>query len=102
MGGVVSSIGKAVGSIVGAATGAQVNTKAQERAAAQAEKRAAEQAELQKQEINRANAKSPDMGSLVDRAAASSKLGAQGTILTGSQGVDEGDLLLGKKSLLGS
>lgn len=102
MGGVVSSIGKAVGSIVGSVTGANASTKAQEKAAAQAEARAAEQAELAKQEINRANAKSPDMGSLVDRAAAASKLGAQGTILTGTDGVDEKSLTLGKKTLLGS
>lgn len=101
MGGVVESIGNAVGSIVGTVTGANSQAKAQEKAAKQAAKTAAEQAELQKQEINRANAKSPDMGTLLERAQASSKVGAQGTILTGSDGVDNNDLTLGKTTLLG-
>lgn len=102
MGGAVSSIGNVVGGLVGGITGANAQIKAQEKAAKQAEARAQQQAELQRQELNKANAKTPDMGSLLDRASAASKLGAQGTILTGSQGVDDDSLLLGKKSLLGS
>ncbi|MCM1513269.1 MAG: hypothetical protein NC112_09220 [Oxalobacter formigenes] len=101
MGGVVESIGNAVGTVVGSITGSNAQLKAQKRAQQQAEKRAAQQAELQKQEINRANSKSPDMGSLLDQAQATSKLGAQGTLLTGAGGVNRNDMLLDKNTLLG-
>ena len=101
MGGVVESIGNAVGTVVGSITGSNDQLKAQKRAQQQAEARAAQQAELQKQEINRANQKSPDMGSLLDQAQAASKVGAQGTLLTGAGGVNSNDLLLGKNTLLG-
>lgn len=102
MGGVASGIGNVVGSLLGTKQATDAQLKAQREASAQAEARAQQQAELQRQELNKANAKTPDMGSLLDRAQAASKLGAQGTILTGNQGVDEDSLLLGKKSLLGS
>ena len=101
MSGAMESIGNAVGGLVGSITGANDQIRAQERAAKQAELRAAKDAELRKQEINRANAKTPDISGFMDQAQAASKLGAQGTILTGPGGVDENDLTLGKNVLLG-
>lgn len=104
-------MGAGLGSIIGAAASvvgtmmsqqtAKASLKAQERAQAQSQAQAQAQAELQKQEINRANAKTPDMGSMMDKAQAASKMGAQGTLLTGNQGVNDDDLSLGGSGLLG-
>ena len=49
-----------------------------------------------------ANAKVPDISAILARASQMSKGGVGGTMLTGPQGVDPGNLNLGKTSLLGS
>ena len=71
---------------------------AQTQAVASAEK----QSQQSQQLVNRANQKRPDVSSIMQAAADSSKGGAAGTMLTGPTGVDPNSLALGKSSLLGS
>lgn len=71
---------------------------AQKQAVASAEKQRQQSEEL----VNRANQRSPDVSSIMQAAADSSKGGAAGTMLTGPTGVDPNSLALGKSSLLGS
>ena len=71
---------------------------AQTQAVASAEK----QSQQSQQLVNRANQKRPDVSSIMQAAADSSKGGAAGTMLTGPTGVDPNALALGKSSLLGS
>ncbi len=71
---------------------------AQKQAVASAEK----QSQQSQQLVNRANQKRPDVSSIMQAAADSSKGGAAGTMLTGPTGVDPNSLALGKSSLLGS
>lgn len=77
--------------------GANDAAKAQEKAA----KRAAEQAErsyrLQQEEINKANAKEPD----VDTIRTENASGISSTMLTGPDGVDLDDSKKKRKTLLG-
>lgn len=51
---------------------------------------------------NAANAKTPDISSILSQAANSSKVGIGSTMLTGSGGVGNNSLSLGKSTLLGS
>jgi hypothetical protein len=51
---------------------------------------------------NAANQKTPDVSDIMARAANASKMGAGSTMLTGSGGVGNGSLNLGKSTLLGS
>lgn len=51
---------------------------------------------------NAANMKTPDIASILARAAQMSKGGVGGTMLTGASGIDTSSLNLGKQSLLGS
>jgi D-arabinose 1-dehydrogenase-like Zn-dependent alcohol dehydrogenase len=71
---------------------------AQKQAVASAEKQNQQSQEL----VNRANQRRPDVSSIMQAAADSSKGGAAGTMLTGPTGVDPNSLALGKSSLLGS
>lgn len=51
---------------------------------------------------NQANQKTPDIASILARAAGPSKSGVGSTMLTGSSGIDTSALSLGKSSLLGA
>ena len=74
----------------------------QERAQTQAVASAETQRQQSQQLVNQANRKRPDVSSIMQAAADSSKRGAAGTMLTGPTGVDPNSLALGKSSLLGS
>lgn len=74
----------------------------QERAQTQAVASAETQRQQSQQLVNQANRKKPDVSSIMQAAADSSKGGAAGTMLTGPTGVDPNSLALGKSSLLGS
>lgn len=58
-------------------------------------------AEQADQAFNKANGKRPNMASIFGANAAAAKGGLSGTMLTGPQGIDSGNLLLGKTTLLG-
>lgn len=51
---------------------------------------------------NAANAKTPDVASILKRAATAGNAGQSSTMLTGAGGVNPGTLNLGKTTLLGS
>ena len=53
------------------------------------------------QNVNRANAKSPDASAILSQAGQAAKGGPAGTMLTGPSGVNQADLNLGKSTLLG-
>ena len=53
------------------------------------------------EQINRANAKSPDVGALLSANSQAAKGGQSGTMLTGPSGIDPNSLSLSKSSLLG-
>ena len=76
------------------------NKKAQEAAKAQ-EANAQKTQDMQQQQINKANAKRPDVAAMLSGNEQSAKGGASGTMLTGPQGVDPNALNLGKNTLLG-
>lgn len=73
----------------------------QQQAMQQAKTIANQQATMQTEQINRANAKSPDTGALLSANQQAAKGGISGTMLTGPAGVDQNTLSLGKTSLLG-
>lgn len=75
--------------------------KQQQQAQQQALEQSKKQAAVQDQEINRANAKSPDSMSVLSRAQQDAQSGGGGTMLTGPTGVDPSLLSLGKSTLLG-
>ena len=79
---------------------ADANNKAQE-AAKQQKANADKTQQMQEQQINKANAKTPDIGALLSGNQQAAKGGASGTMLTGPQGVDPSALNLGKNTLLG-
>ena len=56
---------------------------------------------MQEQQINRANAKTPDVGAMLSANMQQAKGGQSGTMLTGNSGVDDKQLTLGKNTLLG-
>lgn len=67
----------------------------------QARKSAEEQARLADEANGRANQKKADISALLSAAQQSSLTGVSGTMLTGAQGVNANQLLLGKSTLLG-
>lgn len=75
--------------------------KQQQIAQDEARANAKKQADVQDQEINRANAKSPDAQRVLADAQQGAQGGASGTMLTGPTGVDPNLLSLGKSTLLG-
>ena len=74
---------------------------AQAQASAQATANAKTNADQADQANNRANAKQPDLGSMLSSNQMAANGGVSGTMLTGPQGVDPKTLLLGKTTLLG-
>ena len=73
----------------------------QRTAQADAKSAAEKQQATSEQNVNRANSKSPDAGAILSAASQAAKGGPAGTMLTGSQGVNQADLNLGKSTLLG-
>lgn len=86
--------------IAGIAQGASAASQ-QKKAGAQASANAAKSAQQSEEQINRANAKSPNGSAINQSNMIDSKGGGSGTMLTGSQGVDPSSLTLGKSTLLG-
>ena len=83
------------------AEAAKKGLEAQQAANATAIDAATKQASAADQATNRANAKVPDIASMLSENVLNAKGGQSGTMLTGPQGVDPNALLLGKKTLLG-
>lgn len=85
------------------ASDAQNKALEQQRTAqAQAQESATKQQKLAEENVNRANAKSPDVGAITAASEQAAKGGAAGTMLTGPQGVNPQQLALGKSTLLGA
>lgn len=80
---------------------AKKGLEAQQAANATAIEAATKQASAAEQATNRANAKVPDIASMLSENVLNAKGGQSGTMLTGPQGIDPNALLLGKKTLLG-
>lgn len=80
-----------------ASQAADAQAQASEKATAAATK----QADLADVANNKANAKSPDVNSLMSANTAAAKGAGGSTMLTGPLGVDPKTLLLGKTTLLG-
>lgn len=74
---------------------------AQADAQKQAKKQAEATATAAEQATNAANKKKPDTNAILSAAMQASKAGVSGTMLTGSKGVSNSQLTLGKSSLLG-
>lgn len=74
---------------------------AEKKAAAQAAASASKQEQTETDQINKANAKSPDTAAIASSNAQAAKGGQSGTLLTGTGGVNPGSLSLGKTTLLG-
>jgi len=74
----------------------------QERAQAQQMEVAKKQQATAEENINRANAKSPDTASILSSAQQAAAGGSAGTMLTGPQGIVPNQLALGKNTLLGA
>lgn len=98
---VVASTAYSVYSGERAAAAQEKAMKQQQVAQTEAKTAAQKQATIQEQEINRANAKSPDSSSVLARAQQDAQSGGGGTMLTGPTGVDPNSLALGKNTLLG-
>lgn len=75
---------------------------AQDSAQRQAKKQADAQLLQGQQDMNRANAKHPDVNAILSAAQQAGKGGESGTLLTGTSGVAPGSLPLGKSTLLGA
>ena len=73
----------------------------QRQAQADAKVAAEKQQSTAEQNVNKANAKSPDAGAILSAATQAAKGGPAGTMLTGPSGVNQADLSLGKSTLLG-
>ena len=67
----------------------------------EAKKSAEKQEGLQEEANNRANSNQPDTSAILAAAQQAAKAGVSGTMLTGPEGVDQSQLTLGKKTLLG-
>lgn len=73
----------------------------QEEAMKNAKQAALKQESASDQAFNKANAKTPDIASIMSGASQSARAGGSGTMLTGPQGIDMSALNLGKSTLLG-
>lgn len=71
-------------------------------AAGQAQINADKQAKAAEEATNKAEQKQANAAARLDEAALAGKAGASGTMLTGPQGIDPSQLMLGKNTLLGS
>lgn len=82
-------------------TQGQKQEKQAERAAAQAQQNAEKQATAADRDMNRRNAKQPNLAALYSANKQSAQGGAAGTSLTGPTGVDPASLMLGRNTILG-
>lgn len=73
----------------------------QEQAMQNAKQAALKQEQQADQAFNKANAKTPDIASIMSGASQSARSGGGGTMLTGPQGIDPSVLNLSKNTLLG-
>ena len=88
---------------VGASVYSGRKQEKQARAAAeQAQKNADQQVKAAEEATNKAEQKSANAAASRDEAALAGKSGVSGTMLTGPQGIDPSQLMLGKNTLLGS
>mgnify|MGYP000367229054 CR=1 FL=1 len=88
---------------VGASVYSGRKQQKQARAAAeQAQQNADRQVKAAEEATNKAEQKSVNAAASRDEAALAGKAGVSGTMLTGPQGVDPSQLMLGKNTLLGS
>ena len=88
---------------VGASVYSGRKQEKQARAAAeQAQKNADMQVKAAEEATNKAEQKSANAAASRDEAALAGKAGVSGTMLTGPQGIDPSQLMLGKNTLLGS
>lgn len=71
-------------------------------ASEQAQRNADNQAKAAEEATNKAEQKTANAAARLDEAALAGKSGVSGTMLTGPQGVDPSQLMLGKNTLLGS
>lgn len=76
-------------------------SSAQDKAQQQAQAAAKQQQTLAEQQMNKANAKSPDTAGITSQLQQSAKGGQGSTMLTGPLGVDQSTLSLNKSTLLG-
>lgn len=81
---------------------AQANEQQAKKAQAQAREASVKQADQITQAMSKANARTPDVASLLSGNTRAASEGGGGTMLTGPQGVDPNLLNLGKNTLLGS
>lgn len=96
----IAIAGSVLGGVASAVTGMQ-QAKATSKAADQADQNAKTAAATQEQEINRANAKSPNTQAIDSANQQAASGGPSSTMLTGPGGVDASSLALGKNTLLG-
>lgn len=96
---VIAAVAAAVGTSYSIYSGERADKK-QSRAQAQAEKQAKEQALQAERDFNKANSKKANTASLL-QAAQQDGGGVSSTMLTGSEGIENDQLKLGKQNLLG-
>jgi FKBP-type peptidyl-prolyl cis-trans isomerase len=80
---------------------ARKSNNLQQEAMQNAKQAALKQEAASDQAFNKANAKTPDVASIMSGASQSARSGGGGTMLTGPQGIDMAALNLGKSTLLG-
>jgi hypothetical protein len=95
---VIAAVAAAVGTSYSIYSGERA-AKKQSQAQAQAEKQAKEQALQAERDFNKANSKKANTAGLLQ--AAQQDGGVSSTMLTGSEGVENDQLKLGKQNLLG-
>ena len=96
---VIAAVAAAVGTGYSIYSGERA-AKKQSQAQAQAEKQAKEQALQAERDFNKANSKTANTAGLL-QAAQQDGGGVSSTMLTGSDGIDNDKLKLGKQNLLG-
>lgn len=88
---------------VGASVYSGRKQEKQARAAAeQAQRNADQQVKAAEEATNKAEQKTANAAARLDEVALAGKAGMSGTMLTGPQGIDPSQLMLGKNTLLGS
>jgi hypothetical protein len=88
-------------SLIGSAYSADKQRKAANTANDQMRENATKTSQEQDRQVNKANAKAPDVNALLSAAQQQAAGGPGSTMLTGPAGVDPGQLTLGKSTLLG-
>lgn len=97
---VIAAVAAAVGTSYSIYSGERA-AKKQSQAQAQAEKQAKEQALQAERDFNKANSKTANTAGLLQAAQQDGGGGVSSTMLTGSEGIENDQLKLGKQNLLG-